>query len=343
MKAARLHAYGEPFRLEEVPTPTPGDGEVVVRVLGAGFCHSDLHVMDGELKIIPHFPITLGHENAGVVAALGKGVTGWKEGDKVAVYGGWGCGLCDYCVSGQEQLCEAPRWVGLFGNDGGYAEYLRVPHVRYLVRLTTLEPRDAAPLTDAALTPYRAVKRALPVLTPDHPALLIGLGGLGQYGLKLLQRLSGVRVIVVDASDEKLKLARTLGAWKVVDARAKDAAEQVQALTSGKGVCAALDFVGADSTLALAVGATRSGGLVLHLGLAGGAAHLKPLATSRFEVTYEASLWGTIKELRELVALVEQGGLTLVPSEVSPLEEINDVARRLKRGEVIGRAVIAPG
>ena len=343
MKAARLHAYGEPLRLEEIPAPTPGEGEVVVRVLGAGFCHSDLHVMNGEIKIVPHFPLTLGHENAGVVAALGKGVTGLKEGDPVAVYGAWGCGICDFCVSGQEQLCEAPRWCGLSENDGGYAEYLRVPDARYLIPLTTLDPRQAAPLTDAALTPYRAVKRALPVLTPDHPALLIGLGGLGQYGLKLLQRLSGVRVIALDVSEEKLRLARALGAWKVVDGRAKDAADQVQALSGGKGVCAALDFVGAESTLALAVGATRSGGLVLHIGLAGGSAHLKPLFTSRFEVSYEASLWGTLKELRELIALVEQGGLTLVPSEVFPLEEINEVARRLKRGEVGGRAVIVPG
>jgi propanol-preferring alcohol dehydrogenase len=343
MKAARLHGYGKPFVLEDIPKPTPAEGEVVLRVLGAGFCHSDLHVIDGELQILPHFPVTLGHENAGVVAELGRGVKGVKEGDKVAVFGGWGCGLCDYCVGGEEQLCESPRWAGLSENDGGYAEYLRVPHPRYLVPLTSLDPRLAAPLTDAALTPYRAVKKLLPLLQPDHPVLLIGLGGLGQYGLKLLRLLSGAPVIAVDVAKEKLALAKALGAWEVVDGKAEDAAEQVRALTSGKGVCAALDFVGAEATLALAVGATRSGGKVLHLGLAGGTAQLKPLFTSRFEVGYEASLWGTIKELRELVALAEQGRLALGEAEFSPLEKINDVPQRLKRGEVSGRVVMVPG
>lgn len=343
MKAARLHAYRTPFVLEAVPKPSPGPGEVVVKILGAGFCHSDLHVMKGEIEILPRFPAVLGHENAGVVAELGRGVSGFKEGDPVAIFGGWGCGVCDYCVRGEEQLCIAPRWAGLSENDGGDAEYLRVPHTRYLVPLRKLDPLQAAALTDAALTPYRAVKKALARIEPDHPALLIGLGGLGQYALELLNRLSGAPVIAVDVSEDKLAAAKRLGAWALVNGKAPDAADQVKALTSGQGVSVALDCVGAESTLALAVGATRSGGLVLHVGLAGGTAHLKPLATSRFEVAYEASLWGTIKELRELVAMTERGALPLIPTEIFPLEQINEVARRLERGEVRGRAVLAPG
>ena len=127
MKAARLHRYGSPLVVEEVPTPEIGDGEVLVKVEGAGFCHSDIHVIDGELPVLPRLPLTLGHENAGVVARVGRGVQTVKEGDPVVVYGGWGCGSCRYCVTGNEQLCIRPRWVGLSEYDGGYAEDLRGP------------------------------------------------------------------------------------------------------------------------------------------------------------------------------------------------------------------------
>jgi propanol-preferring alcohol dehydrogenase len=201
--------------IEDIPDPRPGPGEVVVRVGGAGFCHSDIHVIDGEIQVLPRMPLTLGHENAGIVASIGSGVTSVREGDAVAVFGGWGCGRCDYCVTGHEQLCETPQWAGLSMHDGGYAEYLLVPRERYLVKLSTLAPAEAAPLTDAALTPYRAIKKALPLLEPDHYALLIGLGGLGQYGLKLLRLLAGCPVIVVDVAGEKLHRALELGAAHV--------------------------------------------------------------------------------------------------------------------------------
>jgi propanol-preferring alcohol dehydrogenase len=342
MKAARLHDYGKPLMIDEVPTPSPADGEVIVRVAGAGFCHSDLHVIDGEIRILPRLPLTLGHENAGHVAKLGKGVTGLCEGDPVLVYGGWGCGRCDLCITGQEQLCETPKWVGLSEYDGGYAEYLRVPHARYLVQLRRLEPQHAAPLTDAALTPYRAIKRALPFLQPDHAVLLIGLGGLGQYGLELLHLFSGAPVIVVDASPAKLALARKLGAAHVVDAREPELIKWITSLTDGKRVSAAFDFVGNDDTLSLALASTRTGGKVTQIGLAGGTTRMRVLENVGFEVTFEATLWGTLKELHEVVALAENGRLPLAPVELAPLDQVNDVYARLKRGEVSGRVVITP-
>jgi alcohol dehydrogenase, propanol-preferring len=342
MLAARLHDYGHPLLLEEVITSQPRPGQVVIRVAGAGFCHSDIHVIDGEIRILPRLPLILGHENAGLVSAIGAGVTAVREGDAVAVFGGWGCGQCDYCVTGHEQLCEAPQWAGLSNYDGGYAEYLLVPHERYLVKLSTVKPIDAAPLTDAALTPYRAIKKALPLLDPDHYALVIGLGGLGQYGLKLLGILSGCPVIVVDVSPDKLHLARRAGVRHALDGNDPHLAEAIRDLTGGHGVNAAFDFVGSDATLALAVASTRSLGKVAQIGLAGGAARLKVLENSRFEVQFEATLWGTIKELREVIALAESGQLTPIPIEVAPLERINDVYARLKRGAVVGRAVIAP-
>lgn len=342
MKAARLHAYGQSLVIDDVPTPTPGPGHVLVKVEGAGFCHSDIHVIDGEIRVLPRLPLTLGHENAGRVAAIGAGVRSVTEGDPVAVYGGWGCGVCSLCVTGHEQLCETPQWVGLSQHDGGYAEYLLVPHERYLVKLDRLAPEAAAPLTDAALTPYRAIRKALPFLEPDHHVLLVGLGGLGQYGLKLLRLLSGCPVIAVDLSEQKLALARELGAEVTLNGRDPQLAARIKELTHGHGVAAAFDFVGSDATLALAVGATRALGKVTQIGLAGGSARLKVLESSAFEVTFEATLWGTLKELREVLALAESGLLLPIPLEFEPLDHINDVYARVKRGEVTGRAVIRP-
>jgi propanol-preferring alcohol dehydrogenase len=342
MKAARLHEYGHGLVLDEVPTPTPGPGEVVVRVEGAGFCHSDIHVIDGEIQVLPRMPLTLGHENAGRVAQVGAGVQSVREGDAVAVYGGWGCGRCDYCVTGHEQLCEKPQWAGLSMYDGGYAEYLLVPHERYLITLQRLTPREAAPLTDAALTPYRAIRKARPMLQPDQYVLLIGLGGLGQYGLKLLKLLSGCPIIVVDVSPQKLRLARDLGAHAALEGRDPKLAEHLKDLTRGRGVIAAFDFVGSDATLALAIGATRAMGKVTQVGLAGGTARLKVLENAQFEVAFETTLWGTLKELREVLALAESGTLTAIPLEFHPLEQINDVYGQVKRGQIEGRVVITP-
>lgn len=342
MRAARMHEYGGQLSLDEIPTPEPGPGQVLVRVEGAGFCHSDLHVLDGDIRILPRLPIVLGHENAGTVAAVGSGVGSVAEGDRVAVFGGWGCGHCQYCITGHEQLCATPEWCGLSRHDGGYAEYLLVPHERYLVKLTSLSPSIAAPLTDAALTPYRAIKKAQAFLDPESPSLVIGVGGLGQYGLKLLKLFSAGPVIVVDVSDDKLRHAAELGADHVVNAADPAAAQAIADLTHGQGVCASFDFVGSEATLNLAIQSTRTLGKVSQVGLAGGAARLKVLENSRFEVLFECTLWGTVKELREVIALAESGRLTPIPIETAPLDAINTVRERLKRGQIVGRAVITP-
>lgn len=342
MKAARLHQYKKPLALDDVPTPTPGPGQVLVRIEGAGFCHSDLHVIDGEIQILPKMPLTLGHENAGRVAAVGRDVTSVKEDDPVAVYGGWGDGICDYCVRGEEQLCENPQWAGLSKWDGGYADYLLVPHERYLVKLDRLSPREAAPLTDAALTPYRAVKKALRWIEPDHPVLTIGAGGLGQYGIQFLRQFSGAPIITVDISAEKRTVATTMGAAHTLDGKDPDVAKKVREITGGHGVSAAFDFVGSTATLDLAVRSTRSLGKVVQIGLAGGEARFRAMENVKFEVQFETSLWGTVKELREVIALAENGKLALTHVDYVPLARINEAYDRVKRGAVEGRIVITP-
>lgn len=344
MRAARIHEYGKPLTIDEVPVPRPGHGQVLVRVEGAGFCHSDLHIMSGELKVLPQMPHILGHENAGRVAAVGSGVTTVKEGDPVAVYGGWGDGTCDYCVSGEENCCPTFQWVGISQHQGGYAEYLLVPQERYLVKLARLAPREAAPLTDAALTPYRAISRALPAITPDYPVLVIGAGGLGQFGIKLLRLLTPAEVIVVDVADDKLATARELGADHTVNSRTEGpeaTAKRIQELSRG-GVSAAFDFVGAEGTLSLAAASARKLGRVVQVGLAGGTAHLTAMGNWQPEVQFSVSWWGNIKELREVLAMVDDGRLTPIPLEFHPLDAVNEVHDRLEQGKVAGRAVITP-
>ena len=181
MRAHQLVATQQPAEPRDVPVPDPGPGEVLVKVGGAGLCHSDLHLMHWPLPVPA--PYTLGHETAGWVDALGPGVTGVEIGEPVIVHGAWGCGRCRRCQADLEQYCEVTAAAGVsgsgLGRDGGLAEYLLVPAARHLVPLGELDPRVWAPLDDAALTPYHAIKRLLPLCTPDNWVMVEGIGGLG--------------------------------------------------------------------------------------------------------------------------------------------------------------------
>jgi propanol-preferring alcohol dehydrogenase len=340
VKAARLNASGADFAIEELPTPVPGPGQVLIRIAGAGACHSDLHIKAGH---IPGFPLpqTLGHENAGWIETFGPGAEGqgFEIGDRVVVFGGWGCGHCRFCLGGHEQLCDTFLWGGM-GPAGGYAEYLVVPSVRQLLPADGLDPVLAAPLTDAALTPYSAVKKALPYLVPGTSALLIGAGGLGQYGVQFLKQLSPAKVVVVEANGQKRELALSLGADVVVDPNGEDAGEQLQVEVGKYGAAAVLDFVGVDQTMALGVSALGRRSLFVLVGLAGGSVPFSflglPVAS-----TLTTSNWGTRNELEEVLALARKGVLAS-NIEQHPLSAINDVFKRLEEGKVIGRAVLVP-
>src|SRR5918992_1082683 len=217
MRAVQLTDWEQPARLVDVPVPDPGPGQVLVRVAGAGLCHSDLHLMHWPAGSLPYeLPFTLGHEVAGTVVALGPGANGVRVGDSVLVYGPWGCGACRRCRLGEEHLCERAagtrkRGCGL-GHDGGLAEYVVVPSSRLLVALGDLDPVAAAPLADAALTPYHAIRRALPLLLPGTSAVVIGVGGLGHVAVQLLRALSSVHIVAVDVRAEALELALDAGA-----------------------------------------------------------------------------------------------------------------------------------
>src|ERR1700684_4273367 len=199
VRALQYRSIGRAPEVVTVPDPEPGPGQILLKVTAAGVCHSDLHVMELPGDRLRHpLPLTLGHEGAGTVAALGAGVTGWREGDAVAVYGAWGCGLCGACAAGRENYCPHAAGLGIFppglGAPGAMAEYLLIDDRRHLVALVDLDPVLSVPLTDAGLTPYHAIKRALPSLVPGAVVVVIGAGGLGHVGIQLVRALSPARV-----------------------------------------------------------------------------------------------------------------------------------------------------
>src|SRR5271168_2415924 len=247
MQAFQFVESQKPAELREVPIPTPGPGQVLIKIGGAGACHSDLHILEAPPKPGPvPAPFTLGHENAGWVEKLGSGATGFAVGDPVIVYGPWGCGNCPNCRVGMENYCENPGQgkPGGLGRDGGMANYMVVPSTRFLLPLGTLDPREAAPLTDAALTSYHAVKRSIHLLGPGSTAVVIGAGGLGQMAIQVLKALSAAATVVaMDTSPDKLETAKKMGADEVLLSDDK-AVKRIQDLTRDRGAELVLDMVG---------------------------------------------------------------------------------------------------
>ena len=344
MIAYQLTHWQQEPELRDVPVPEPGPGQVLVRVGGAGACHSDLHLMEWPEGAVPFaLPFTLGHENAGWIETVGAGVEGWAPGDAVAVYGPWGCGRCRECRQGRETLCERQGELGANGGglglDGGMAEYMLVPHSRLLVPLGDLDPRDAAPLTDAALTPYHAIKRSMHLLHPGSTAVVIGVGGLGHMAVQLLRTLTPAQVVAVDVSEDKLRLAREIGAHETVVSDA-NAGAAILELTGGLGAQVVLDLVGADATMALAAASVRMGGDIEIVGLAGGVLQYQFGAVA-FDATVSIPYWGTTTELIEVLELARQGAIQ-ARVERFPLEQAAEAYQRMRDGSLEGRAVIVP-
>jgi propanol-preferring alcohol dehydrogenase len=342
MKAIRLTGWGTPAELVNVPVPEPGPGEVLLRVAGAGLCHSDLHLMHWPAGALPYaLPFTLGHEIAGVVAGVGPGADGVELGEPLLVYGPWGCGRCRACGVGAEHLCETERaWRGAgLGRDGGLAEYVVVPSPRLTVPLDGLDPVAAAPLADAGLTPYHAIRRARDRLEPGTTAIVIGAGGLGHVAVQLLKALSPVRVVAVDRRDEALDVAVRSGADVALPAAGLTASE-LRMAAGRRGAAVVLDCVGSDETLALAAGAVAPGGHVALLGLAGGTFPMR-FGAVPLETPVIFSNWGTRAELADVVALARDGAIAIETEPVA-LAGVPAAYERLATGANRGRLVAVP-
>ncbi len=344
MKAVQYREIGKGPELVEIDTPEPGPGQIRLRVTAAGLCHSDWFVMNLPAEQYAYgLPLTLGHEGAGVVDALGAGVEGVEVGASYAVYGPWGCGLCHACAQGQENYCPHAAELGIappgLGAPGAMAEYLIVDDKRHLVPLGDLDPVEAVSLTDAGLTPYHAIVSAREHLFPGSTAVVIGVGGLGHVGIQVIRALSDARVIAVDVSQDKLDLAREVGAAETVLSGPETAA-RIRELTGDRGAEAVFDFAGMPATLEIARAAVAVAGTVQIVGIGGGI-----LPTGFFSTPFGASVrapyWGSRSELIEVLDLARTGAVG-VHVERHGFDTAVEAYHRLHGGSIRGRAVVVP-
>jgi alcohol dehydrogenase, propanol-preferring len=317
MRAMVLPAFHAPLELEERAVPQPSDGQVVVKVLACGVCHSDLHVVEGYFSSSP-LPLVLGHEIAGEL----------DDGQRVLVYAPWGCGECRFCQATEEMICPDGREAGMF-QDGGYAEYVRVPAQRYIYPIGELDPVTAAPLACGGLTAYRAVKHARPWLGNGRRALVLGAGGLGQFGIQFVRMLTDGSVVAGDPSAVKQERALELGAEAAADPA--DLEGQFDAV---------LDFVGSEETLTRAAELVDRKGVAIVIGLFGGRIPFG-LGAVPHEAHFLSSIWGSRDELGELIALAQREDIEHTV-ETLPLEQAQQAHDRLRAGETRGRLVLVP-
>ncbi|MFT4083311.1 MAG: alcohol dehydrogenase AdhP [Nocardioides sp.] len=320
MRSAVVIGFDRPLEIQDRPVPEPGPGQVQVRVQACGLCHTDIHAAHGDWPVKPTPPFVPGHEGVGVVTAVGEGVTHRAVGDRVAIaWLGHACGHCDHCVSGWETLCEEQQNSG-YSVDGAFAEYA-VADADYVVPVPDqVASFEAAPLTCAGVTTYKAIKVA--GITPGERVAVFGIGGLGHLAVQYA-RLVGAEVIAVDLADEKLELARKLGADHTVDAATTDP------------VRAIADLGGADVAVALAVtprafeqafASLRRGGRLVCVALppeSAGPMHLPIFDTVLSGISVIGSIVGTREDLAEVFRL-HALGRTRVIAESRKLEDVNE-------------------
>jgi D-arabinose 1-dehydrogenase-like Zn-dependent alcohol dehydrogenase len=340
---------GQPLQLNEAPTPEPKGSEVLLKVLAAGVCHSDLHLADGWFDLGGgkrmslqdrgmKLPVTLGHENVGEVVAVGPGAKSVKIGARMLAHPWIGCGTCGPCLRGEENLCTKMRSLGVFSN-GGYADYLLIPHPRYLFDIGDLAPERAAPLACSGVTTFGALKK-VPTLTSE-PTVIIGAGGLGLMCQALHKAMGGHSAIVVDIDPVKREAAKKAGAAAVVDGGAPDAVKQIIDLTKG-GAWAVIDLVGSSQSARLGFDSLIKGGKYIIVGLYGGDLTVSLPPIPMRAVTIQGSYVGSLPEMKELIDLVKRTGLPGVPVATRPLKDVNAAMNQLRAGKVVGRVVLTP-
>jgi propanol-preferring alcohol dehydrogenase len=337
MKAVILREFKKPLLLEEIERPTLGPGEILIEVEACGVCHSDLHVADGDwgqFASIVKKPLILGHEIAGRVIEKEPQVHELQIGDRVGVpWIHWTCGECEYCLGGNENLCPRQKITGVTV-DGGYAEFVKAP-ASHAVRIPDgLSSVQAAPLFCAGVTVYRALKRAN--MARDQTLAVVGVGGLGHLAVQIGREM-GAEVTAIDISEEKLALAKSLGAATTLNAAADDIGKQLRNIG---GFHAVLVTSAAKAAYDLAFNSLRPAGILLAVGLPAENICFPPIMMAAREVRIHATAVGTRQDLREVLAMAAAGKIRCQIA-THPLADANAVLNRLRRGEISGRAVLA--
>jgi propanol-preferring alcohol dehydrogenase len=345
MKAAVLRKLGQKLKIERLPIPEPGPGEILVKVAACGVCHSDLHAMDGDWSPPPILPLIPGHEVAGHVAGLGAGVestgiAGFRVGEAIGVPWMWSaCGTCRFCLAGMETICKSGEATG-YTKPGGYAEYMlaKADFVAKLPKRTDLNA--IAPILCAGVTTYRGLKRTN--TRPGDWVAIIGIGGLGHIAVQYAKAM-GLRVAAVDIDPKKLALAKKLGAELLVNAREEDPIATVQRKCGG--VQGAVVTAVATQAFEQAIGMLSPAGTVAYIGLPGGKADQIRASISaivNWELSVRGSNVGTRLDLQEAVAFALRGEVA-AKIETAPLSAANAVLNRMRRGKIVGRVVLTMG
>ncbi len=333
MKAAVVHEFKSPLHLEEVAKPVPGPEQVVVRIEASGLCHTDIHAAHGDWPVKPKLSVIPGHEGVGIVEMVGPGVSEVKEGDRVAIpWLGYACGTCEYCVSGWETLCEKQLNTGYF-IDGGHAEYAKA-FAKYVAKVPSgVNPFEAAPLTCAGVTTYKAVK--VSGVRPTDLVAIFGIGGLGHLALQYA-KIAGASVVAVDLVDEKLELAKQLGADYTVNGKAEDPVEAIKKLG---GADAAISLAVSPRSFEQAFRALRRGGILVLVALpAENYMQLPIFETVLNGLTVVGSIVGTRLDLAEVFDL-HAAGKTRVIYEKRRLEDVNHAIEDIELARVAARLV----
>jgi propanol-preferring alcohol dehydrogenase len=348
MKAAQVVRPREPLELKELPNPDPGGKQVVVQVHSSGVCHSDIHIWEGgyegakgQLMSVEErgvkFPLTLGHEIAGTVEAVGSAVSEFKVGQRVLVYPWIGDGVCPACQVGEENLCDHPKSLGVFQN-GGYAEKVLVPDEKYLVDIGNLDFDSVSSLACSGLTSFTAIKNA--AVSPKQTLVITGIGGLGLMAVQIARALMNPTIIAVDIDDKRLDQAKNLGANHVVNSKQGDAPKQIKDLTSGLGADAIVDFVNGPKTVGPGIDMLRKRGRLVLIGLFGGSIELNLPLVPLKAMHILGSYTGKLADLADLVALTRRGAIRPIVARKYSLDQVNEALLQLKSGKIIGRAVI---
>lgn len=340
MQAAIARKLKAPLQIESLPVPQPGRGEVLIKVTACGVCHSDLHAVDGDWTPPPVLPLIPGHEVTGHVAALGEGVTGLKVGARAGVP--WlfsACGSCEYCLAGMETICKQAEATG-YSKPGGYAEYMVAPAAFCGPLGDDIDMYAMAPILCAGVTTYRGLKRT--GVKPGQWMAVLGIGGLGHIAVQYA-RAMGMRVAAVDIADDKLALAKSLGAEVLINGRDGDAVKAVQDRIGGAH--GAVVTAVATQAFEQAIGMLRPGGTVSFIGLPGGdkdgiRASISQLVNG--ELSVRGSNVGTRADLGECIDFAARG-LVTAKIEKQPLSAVNTIFDRMRKGEIVGRVVLAIG